>query len=235
MPAAVKRIDTGLPQPADEAAWLAERRKGIGASEASAILGRNPYMSNVDLWEIKTGRRAAADISNNACVRYGHAAEAPIRELFALDHPEYLVQYGGAYDMVRCPDYPWLFATLDGRLIEQDTGRPGIYEGKTTEILRSQQLEKWSWTDPDGRRHGRVPDNYYVQLCHQLLATGFEFAVLNCRFRRVYGDGQRAETRCYRFDRSDLLSDLGILLEAEVEFWGYVQRDECPPLVLPDI
>ena len=192
-------------------------------------------MSNVDLWEIKTGRRAAADISNNACVRYGHAAEAPIRELFALDHPEYLVQYGGAYDMVRCPDYPWLFATLDGRLVEQDTGRTGIYEGKTTEILRSQQLEKWSWTGSDGRRHGRVPDNYYVQLCHQLLATGVEFAVLNCRFRRVYGDGQRAETRSYRFDRDDLLSDLGILLEAEVEFWGYVQRDECPPLVLPDI
>ena len=215
---AVERIDTGLPQPADEAAWLAERRRGIGASEASAILGRNPYMSNVDLWEIKTGRRAAADISNNACVRYGHAAEAPIRELFALDHPEYLVQYGG-----------------DGRLIEQDTGRTGIYEGKTTEILRSQQLEKWSWTGSDGRRHGRVPDNYYVQLCHQLLATGFEFAVLNCRFRRVYGDGQRAETRSYRFDRDDLLSDLGILLETEVEFWGYVQRDKCPPLVLPDI
>ena len=59
--------------------------------------------------------------------------------------------------------------------------------------------------------------------------------MLNCRFRRVYGDGQRAETRSYRFDRGDLLSDLGILLEAEVEFWGYVQRDECPPLVLPDI
>ena len=71
---AVERIDTGLPQPADEASWLEARRKGIGASEASAILGCNPYMSNVDLWEIKTGRRQAADISNKACVQYGHAA-----------------------------------------------------------------------------------------------------------------------------------------------------------------
>lgn len=233
---AVERIDTGLPQPADETAWLAERRKGIGASEASAILGRNPYMSNVDLWEIKTGRRAAANISNVACVQYGHDAEAPIRELFALDHPEYRVQYGGAFDMVCNPSYPWLFATLDGRLIDTvHDDRPGVYEGKTTEILRSYQMEKWTWTDPDGHRHGRVPDNYYVQICHQLLATGFDFAVLNCRFSRVFGDERRAETRSYHFERADLLSDLGVLLDAEVEFWGYVQRDERPPLVLPDI
>lgn len=231
----VERIDTGLPQPTDEAAWMEARRKGIGASEASAILGCNPYMSNVNLWEIKTGRRQAADISNKACVQYGHAAEAPIRELFALDHPEFTVQYGGAFDMVRNPGYPWLFATLDGRLIEQETGRQGVYEGKTTEILRSQQMEKWTWTDPAGRRHGRVPDNYYVQICHQLLATGFDFAVLNCRFRRRYADGQRAETRCYRFERDEMLADLNYLLEAEIEFWKYVQQDRRPPLVLPDI
>lgn len=232
---AVTLIDTGLPQPADEAAWLAARREGIGASEASATVGKNPYMSNEELWEIKTGRRQAADISNQACVQYGHAAEAPIRELFALDHPEYTVQYGGAFDMVRNPDFPWLFATLDGRLIEKETGRQGVYEGKTTEILRSQQMEKWTWKGADGHTHGRVPDNYYIQLLHQLLATGWDFAVLNCRFRRRYADGERAETRCYRFERDDLLADLNYLLEAEIEFWECVHQDRRPPLVLPDI
>ena len=30
--------------------WQAERLQGIGASEASAVIGKNPWMSNVDLW-----------------------------------------------------------------------------------------------------------------------------------------------------------------------------------------
>jgi hypothetical protein len=36
--------------------WIAERRSGIGASESSAVLGLNPYCSNVELWLQKTGR-----------------------------------------------------------------------------------------------------------------------------------------------------------------------------------
>ena len=123
--------------------WHLERAKGIGASEASAIIGMNPYMSNVDLWRIKTGRKKAADISSDAHVTYGHAAEGPLRELFALDYPQYEVEYRGAYDLVRNKDYPFILATLDGRLIERDTGRLGVYEGKTTEILKSMQKEKW--------------------------------------------------------------------------------------------
>lgn len=33
--------------------WLASRLNGIGASEAAAIVGMSPYMSNIELWEIK--------------------------------------------------------------------------------------------------------------------------------------------------------------------------------------
>lgn len=230
----VERIDTGLPQPANEAEWLQLRLSGIGASEASAIIGKNPYMTNQELWSYKTGRRQPENISGKACVRYGHEAEAPIRELFALDHPEYTVQYGGAFDMVHHPQYPWLFATLDGRLLDK-ADRRGVYEGKTTEILRSMQMEKWTFTDADGHRQGRVPDNYYVQILHQLLATGWDFAVLNCRFKRFYRDGSRAETRCYYFDRAALESDLTYLLDAEKAFWRCVERDTMPALILPDI
>ena len=101
-------------------------------------------MSNVDLWRIKTGRKAAEDISDKACVQYGHDAEPLIRGLFALDYKDiYKVEYRGAFDMVRSAQHPFIFATLDGRLTETATGRLGVYEGKTTEILRSMQREKW--------------------------------------------------------------------------------------------
>lgn len=209
-----------------EADWLKARLNGIGASEASAVIGCNPYMTNVDLWMLKTGRKVAPDISSNAHVAYGHNAEGPIRELFALDYPQYSVSYGGAFDMVHNPEHPWLFATLDGRLEENETGRRGILEIKTTEILRSMAREKWR----DG-----VPQNYYVQLCHQLLATGWEFAVLHAQLKRVWDGEVKTERRSYFVERAEIQDDLDYLLEKEIEFWGYVQRDEMPPLLLPEI
>lgn len=216
-------------QPKTEAEWLQARLSGIGASESSAIVGMNPYMSNVDLWKIKTGRKQAEDISNKACVQYGHAAEAPIRELFALDFADVFdVSYGGAFDMVHHPQYPWLFATLDGRLMEKSTGRRGVLEIKTTEILRSMQREKWR----DG-----VPQNYYCQLLWQLLATGFDFAVLHAQLKYNYGDsrlGIRSERRTYLVERTEVAADLDYMETEGIKFWGYVERDECPGLLLPE-
>ena len=210
----------------NEAEWLKARLNGIGGSEASAVIGCNPYMSNTDLWQLKTRRKQSPDISSNAHVAYGHAAEGPIRELFALDYPQYEVSYGGAFDMIHNPDHPWLFATLDGRLVEKETGRLGVLEIKTTEILRSMAKEKWR----DG-----VPQNYYVQLCHQLLATGWDFAVLHAQLKRVW-DGEVKTTRqTYFIERADIQDDLDYLLTEEIKFWGYVQRDQMPPLILPEI
>ena len=211
----------------NEAEWLKERLKGIGASEASAVIGCNPYMNNTDLWRLKTGRKEAQDISSNAHVAYGHAAEAHIRELFALDYPEYEVTYGGAFDMVKNPKYPWLFATLDGRLIERATGRKGILEIKTTEILRSMAKEKW---------RDAVPDNYYVQLLHQLLATEWDFAVLHAQLKRVWDGNITATRQTYKIEREEVESDLEYLLSEEVNFWeNYVLTDIEPPMKLPEI
>ena len=210
----------------NEAQWLKARLSGIGASEASAVIGCNPYMSNQELWRIKTKRKKAADISSNPHVAYGHAAEAPIRDLFRLDYPQFEVAYNGAFDMVFSKEYPWLFATLDGRLIEKETGRHGILEIKTTEILRSMAKEKWR----DG-----VPQNYYVQLLHQLLATGWDFAVLHAQLKRVWDGEIKTERRSYFVERSDVQDDLDFLLEEEIKFWDCVKEDREPALVLPQI
>lgn len=184
-------------------------------------------MSNVDLWRIKVGQRQAADISNKACVAYGHAAEEPIRALFALDYADtYNVDYGGAFDMVHNPDYPWLFATLDGRLVDLATGCPGVLEIKTTEILRSMQREKW---------RDKIPDNYYIQVLHQLLATGWDFAILHAQLKRVWNGEIRTERRSYRIDRQDVQADLDYLLQQEIAFWKMVQDSREPALLLPEI
>lgn len=55
----------------DHASWLKARTYGIGGSDASAIVGMNPYKTNIDLFEEKTGRRIPEDISDKPYVRYG--------------------------------------------------------------------------------------------------------------------------------------------------------------------
>ena len=39
----------------DEKAWLKGRLNGIGGSDASAVVGKNPYKTNIELFEEKTG------------------------------------------------------------------------------------------------------------------------------------------------------------------------------------
>ena len=215
-----------------EAQWHAERAKGIGGSEAAAIVGLSPWCSNVELWQRKTGRKAAPDISDNAAVRYGHDAEPLIRKLFALDYADkYAVSYGGAFDMVRHPKHPFIFATLDGRLTEVKTGKKGILEIKTTSILRSMQKEKW-WKDGKPA----IPDQYYCQVLWQMIASGFDFAVLHAQFRDEYGEEPRFERRTYTIEREDVADDLAYLEAAGVKFWTEnVMGGREPDLILPEI
>ena len=77
----------------NHASWLKARIYGIGGSDASAIVGMNPYKTNIDLFEEKAGRRIPEDISDKPYVRYGTLAEEHIRALFSLEYPEYKVSY----------------------------------------------------------------------------------------------------------------------------------------------
>ena len=154
--------------------WLQARKYGLGASDAGSIIGVNPWKTNVQLWAEKTGQREPEDISQKPAVKYGHDAEQHIRALFALDNPEYQVEYISPYKMIFHDEWSWLFCTPDGELTEKSTGRKGILEIKTTEIMNSNQWKEWD---------GRVPNSYYAQILHQLIATGWDFAILKARIK----------------------------------------------------
>lgn len=70
----------------DHASWLKARTYGIGGSDASAIVGKNPYKTNIDLFEEKIGRKIPEDISDKPYVRFGTLAEPHIRAIFALTY-----------------------------------------------------------------------------------------------------------------------------------------------------
>lgn len=208
----------------DRSEWLHTRMYGVGGSDASAIMGMNPYKTNIDLYEEKIGRRIPEDISDKPYVKYGTLAEEHIRALFALDYPEYAVEYHGNR-VLRSTEWPWMQASLDGELTDQN-GRRGVLEIKTTNILQSMQYEKWK---------DKIPDNYYIQVIHYLIVTGYDFAVLRAHLRSDWGDDRRTTVKHYFIERSDVEEDINLLREEEAKFWDYVVSGRKPPVVLPPL
>lgn len=206
--------------------WVAKRIKGIGGSDASTLIGMNKWKNNQTLWEEKMGLIEPVDISNNAKVKYGTEAEAPLRELFALDHPEFDVQYQDNVTL-QSKKHSWQLYSPDG-LIYHDSGLRGIYEGKTVTIESSMQSREWK---------NKVPDNYFIQILHGLLVTDFDFVYLKALLRYIKNDeaGNRIVETCtkeYTFFRSDYQDDLDYLLEQEIKQYQYYINKEQPPLLI---
>lgn len=204
--------------------WLEMRNKGIGGSDAGTVLGVNKYKNNVQLWKEKTGQIIPADISDKPAVIFGKKAEEHIRELFKLDFPRYKVDYHEFYMYVN-DRYPFIFATLDGEITD-DNGRRGILEIKTTTIQNQSQWSEWE---------DKIPDSYYAQVLHQLAATGWDFAVLKAYIRYYHDDSLRTAIRHFRIERSEVQTDIDYLIEKETEFWGCIKNGRQPALILPEI
>lgn len=208
----------------DRSEWLHERTAGIGGSDAAAIIGLNPWKDNVQLWKEKAGLIEPEDIGDKPYVQYGIAAEPHLRDLFALDFPEYKVEYVENNSWYN-DRFPFARASLDGWLTDKD-GRLGVLEIKTADILSSLSKEKW---------RGGVPDSYYVQVLHCMMVIDAEFAVLKASLRRTYGDDVRMDIRHYFVERSEVQDQIDWLAKEEEDFWNMVKTKSRPNLRLPEI
>lgn len=203
--------------------WLDGRTEhhGIGGSEAAAAVGLSPWQSILDLWKIKTGAELPRDLSGNAYVDQGVQMEPVLRDLYRKLHPEYIIEHH-PYDILYQEDRPWLFASLDGEIIERDTNRKGVLEVKTATPNGRAGWEKWN--------NGNMPPQYYAQCAHQLLATGFDFVRLfACLYTATNGD---MTLRQYEIERDEIAEDMTCLLQGEERFMSYVRRGTMPPLPL---
>ena len=200
------------------AAWLRNRRQGIGASEAAAIVGLSPWMTTTELWELKTGRKTETDKSDDEFISQGIRLEPALREVFQAIHPEYKVEYH-QYDMLCQSDRPWLFATLDGEITD-DYLRKGVLEIKTATPNGKAGWDKWN---------NQIPDYYFVQTLHQLLATGYDFVIV---YAALFSNEGNVFLREYTIDRSDYEEDMAWLLGKEEAFWKSVEGKSAPPLLI---
>ena len=207
--------------------WLEARKSFIGGSDAACILGLNPWKNNQQLWDEKMGNIEPSDVGDNPLVLYGTRAEEYLRELFALDFPQYAVFHDDFAIYVN-PKYPWAHASLDGWLVEKQAQGlvRGILEIKTATIGSAAQKAKWE---------NGIPQNYYCQVLHYFMVTGFDFAVLKAQLKYENNGEVFLQTKHYRINRSEVREDIEYLIEKERDFAEHIKNGTAPALILPEI
>ena len=173
--------------------WLQLRRRGIGGSDASVIMGKNPYRSILQLWEEKTGKLPVTD-EGNEYTYWGNVMEPIIRKEF-MNRTGLKVRQKHA--MIIHKDYPYLFADVDG-IVTDERGEKCIFEAKKASQYKAEQWE-------DG-----VPEEYILQVQHYLEVCGMDKAYIAA----LIGGNKFVFHTIYRDE--ELIRNL---VSREKEFW----------------
>ena len=201
--------------------WLNGRQKGLGGSDAGAIIGVNKWKSNTELYAELIGEATPEDISEKPAVKYGTNCEPSLRQLFRYDFPEMKV-YSREYEILQNNALPFLMASVDGELTDPE-GRKGILEIKTTTIWQPRYLAQWE---------NRIPDTYYCQILHYMIVTRYEFVKVKALINLGYRDDKLQQVRHYHFERRECEDDMRYLLNEEIKFWKHVEHRQKPARIL---
>lgn len=153
-----------------------------------------------ELWLEKTGRAEPEDLTWVLPVQLGILTE-PLNLAF-FEHATGHEVFGRGEVYVH-PDHGFIGCTLDGLALIQN--RPAIVQCKHVNAFS--KIEE-------------VEQRYYAQCAHEMLCTGASLAYLS-----VFLGTQKHEITEIKRDRDYTAR----LLELEIEFWSYVERDEPPP------
>lgn len=179
--------------------WLLARRRGIGASEAGAILGVSPWRTPLEVYFDKLGMLPPSDKPRLA---WGLRFENVIAEAYVeltgipLQKPESLLVHA---------DYPWMLASLDRRAAD----RP----------VELKRVSHFAARDFGEAGTEEIPQIYYFQVQQQMGCSGFEVADLAA----LIGDD---DFRIYTIRRNDEVIEM--LAEVEREFMERVTRQDPP-------
>lgn len=207
---------------------IESRKLTIGGSDIGAIIGENNYKTAYDVWEEKVNCKNI-DLSKNKSVVIGNLLEIPL-----------LIKYDSIKGSTSrlCEtffhrDYKFLSANLDGVAIYADEEKGNhIVEIKTASCFNK---DEWGLSGSQV-----VPKQYYAQIAHYMLVTGYDKAdifvgfiddkiigEILCELNKAFGKiyympdfdeiVNKIETRLYTFHRDKEIEDL--ILDAGVSFY----------------
>ena len=195
-------------------AWLASRTGFVGASEVAILFGLAPpsWGSPYSLWAYKTGKLERAEVDDVAAERmeWGLELEPLISRKYAKRTGRRLWDGGGPYVVAVDPEVDYLRATLDGFIVDA-AGMPGngVLQIKTTNTFMAHH-----WDDG-------IPNHVQCQVQTEMGCTGYQWGSTP-----VLEGGQRL--RWFDLKRDDRF--ITEVREVVTWFWGFVRRNEPPPI-----
>lgn len=206
----------------DRGEWLGARRKGIGGSDAAAILGLDPFKTPLAVYLDKRGE--LPDDEAGEAAEWGNRLEPVVAEA-AQDRintdraqaglPPIKFRRRNAILQHPDPVLSFMLANIDREGTGHENG-PGIFEAKTTGYWPAR-----AWEDGGDT----LPDRYHIQLQHYLAVTGRRHGWIG-----VLIAGQRLVVE--PVERDQALIDA--LVEIETAFWQRVQEGNPPPASADD-
>ncbi len=190
--------------------WLEYRRKGLGGSDAAAVLGISPFRTARDLYYDKAGVVTAGDQENWVALEVGNLLEPLVAKIFSVKTGLKVYQ---RKCMFQHPAHPWMLADLD-YLIDLPDGTTSILEIKTTNYNAQ---SKWWYNGVE-----IVPAYYEAQGRHYMAVMNLNRVYFCC----LYGNNED-EVLLRHIDRDrDYEAEL---IALEEDFWQNNVLAKSPP------
>lgn len=185
----------------DKDVWLTHRTRGIGGSDAGAVCGLNPYVSAIDVYLEKTGKREPK--KDNEAMRQGRDLESYVAQRFEESTGKRVRRKNA---ILVHDEHDFMIANIDREVV----GENSILECKTASVYASE-----SWSD------GKTPEHYEIQCRHYMAVTGATKCYLACLILNK-------EFIIREFERDEETENR--LVSIEKHFWEtYILKDEMPP------
>lgn len=180
------------------AQWLADRRTGLGGSDAAAACGLSKWKTPLELFLDKTGQFETVE---NESMAWGNKLEPVVRQEYANRTGRTVVVPEG---IIRHPSVPFALMTPDG-----------IADGNRVLQVKTARTSD-GWGTPGS---GEIPQEYILQTQHEMFVTELRVADV-----AVLIGG--SDFRIYVIEADPELQ--GMLIDQEREFWRCVQAGRAP-------
>lgn len=182
--------------------WLKLRRKGLGGSDAAALMGMSRYATPYSVWADKAG--LTPEKEDTEAMRQGRELEEYVAQRFTQETG---IKVRRRNAILQSAQHPFMLANIDRECVGLGNIRAGL-ECKTTRDIYLRRF-----------KDGEFPDEYYCQCMHYLAVTGWDrwyLAVL------VYG----TDFMVFQIDRDE--DEIRALIEAEERFWLDFETGRAP-------
>jgi putative phage-type endonuclease len=185
------------------------RKRGVGASEALAALGKDPRCSRLELYKRKVGELPELDLSDDPRVHFGHKLEPVIREEFAQRIGQKVIVPRRTF---RHPTVPLL-------------GHPDGWIPMLSEGVEIKTADKFEADEFGEQESDQVPVRYLIQCTGYMILTGakrWHLCVL------IGGN----DLRTYVIEVDPQIVEA--ILVGVREFWSHVEQCRPPDPATPE-